>query len=62
MNMCVYFFLVLKFESSSHVLKIKIVRSDQGGSQNLFSGKNVNKYSHGTLVFDDNQCFGTHKG
>ena len=57
-----YFFLVLKFESSSHVLKIKMVRSDQGGSQNLFSWNYENKYSYVTFVCDDHKQFGAQKG
>ena len=38
-----------------------IVRSDQGGSRNLFSTQNVNKTTNVTLVFDDNN-FSAHKG
>ena len=40
-----------------------IVRSDQGGSRNLFSEyENANKHFHVTLVVDDSNHFSAHKG
>ena len=40
-----------------------IVRSDQGGSRNLFSEyENANKPFHVTLVVDDSNDFSAHKG
>ena len=47
------------------IFKVIVVRSDQGGSRNLFSiqkYKNENKSFHVTLVSDDSQHFGAHKG
>ena len=39
-----------------------MVRSDQGGSQNLFSWNYENKYSYVTFVCDDHKQFGAQKG
>ena len=48
------FLLVLMYASYSQFTLLFIVRSDQGGSRNLFSNANDNtKLSNVTLVFDD---------
>ena len=62
-TMDVDFFLVAKYVSNSNLQTISIVRSDQGGSRNLFSVINYeNKYFNVTLVFDYSQQFRAHKG
>ena len=56
-------FLVAKYVSYLIFQTISIVRSDQGGSRNLFSVIDYeNKYFNVTLVLDDNQYFRAHKG
>ena len=64
MNVDFFFsFLVAKYVSNSNLQTISIVRSDQGGSRNLFSVINYeNKYFNVTLVFDYVQQFRAHKG
>ena len=58
-----FFFLVAKYVSYLIFQTISIVRSDQGGSRNLFSVIDYeNKYFNVTLVLDDNQYFRAHKG
>ena len=49
----VYSYLIVSF--------VKVIRSDQGGSRNLFS-ENANTSFHVTLVFDDSEHFRAHKG
>ena len=56
-----YFLLVLMYTLYLIVSFVKVVRSDQGGSRNLFS-ENANTSFHVTLVFDDSKHFRAHKG
>ena len=56
-------FLVAKYVSNSNFQTISIVRSDQGGSRNLFSVINYeNKYFNVTFALHNNQQFRAHKG
>ena len=50
-----------EYVSYSLILISSSVRSDQGGSRNLFS-KYANKDSNVTFVLDDKQQFSAHKG
>ena len=47
-----YFLLVLMYTLDLIVSFVEVVKSDQGGSRNLFS-ENEYKSFHVTLVFDD---------
>ena len=60
-TMCSNFLLVLMFALYFHLKLLFIVRSDQGGSRNLFSDANT-KLSNVTLVIDDQHHFRAHKG
>ena len=58
---CVNFLYGSEYVSYSLILISSSVRSDQGGSRNLFS-KYANKDSNVTFVLDDKQQFSAHKG
>ena len=55
------FLLVLNYVLYAQLSLQFIVRSDQGGSRNLFEIKNENRYSNVTFAFDDIR-FSAHKG
>ena len=55
MKLYVDVFMVANYVSYPHFPINPVIRSDQGGSRNLFSVKNANTDSHVTLVFDEYQ-------